>query len=227
MSESKRQPPLARRSFLSRLSSRRHGAGRGGRGPGGAGGSTAGGRQPVSPGQARRRTIGSTQSLASHRLVFDTTSAEGLASAMSYARNYLQASERAYSLKSSELAVVIIARHLATVFAYTDAMWAKYPLAQLISFTDRRTKESPTTNLYTTGRDNSLDTLAKAGVQFAVCEMATRVFAEGLARRTSGDADAIHKDLMSNLIANSHPVTAGIVTVNRAQERGYTLAHGG
>jgi hypothetical protein len=57
--------------------------------------------------------------------------------------------------------------------------------------------------------------------------MATRVFAEGLARRVSGDADAIHKELMANLIGNSHPVSAGIVTVNRAQERGYTLANGG
>lgn len=225
MSESKRHPPLARRSFLSRLSA----------------GATALGAVVVGraataeaqPAESPFRPVRHEQDNwldavpGRHRLVFDTTTAEGLASAMSYTRNYLQASERGYSLKSSDLAVVIIARHLATVFAYTDAMWAKYPLAQLISFTDRRTKESPTTNLYTTGRDNSLDTLAKAGVQFAVCEMATRVFAEGLARRTSGDADAIHKDLMSNLIANSHPVTAGIVTVNRAQERGYTLAHGG
>ncbi len=226
MSVSKRQPPLARRSFLSRLS-----AGAAALGAVVVGRAAPAEAQPAADNPFRPVRHAQDNWLdavpGQHRLVFDTTTAEGLASAMGYARNYLQASERAYGLKSSDLAVVIITRHLATVFAYTDAMWAKYPLAQLISFTDRRTKESPTANLYTTGRDNSLDTLAKAGVQFAVCEMATRVFAEGLARRTSGDADAIHKDLMSNLIANSHPVTAGIVTVNRAQERGYTLAHGG
>ena len=226
MSGSGFRAPLARRSFLSRV-----GAGATAFAAAFAGRPPAVEAQPA--GAEPWRPVRHTQDAwldaipGGHRLVFDATTAEGLSSAMSYARNYLQANASAYQLTSADLAVVIIARHTATVFAYTDAMWAKYPLAQTINFTDRRTKESPTSNVYTTGRDSSLDTLAKAGVRFAVCEMATRVFAESLARRTSGDADAIFKDLTSNLIPNSHPVTAGIVTVNRAQERGYTLAHGG
>jgi len=219
-------PTLARRSFLSRV-----GAAAAAFGAAWGGHATPVLGQPVTNGPWRPVKHAQDDWLdtlpGQHRLVFDATTADGLEKAMSYSRNYLQASEKSYGLKAGDLAVVIIARHLATVFAYNDAMWAKYPLAQLINFTDRRTKEAPTANVYRTGRDNSLDTLEKAGVHFAVCEMATRVFAEGLARRVSGDADAIHKELMANLIGGSHPVSAGIVTVNRAQERGYTLAHGG
>ena len=226
MFESDRPPPLPRRSFLSRLS-----AGAVAFGAAVAGGTSTALAQSAGSGAWKpvRHDLDNwlDELPGGHRLVFDATTAEGLQQAMMYSHNYFLANESAYQLKPDALAVVIIARHTATVFAYNDAMWAKYPLAQLVNFTDRRTKESPTTNVYRTGRDSSLEGLTKRGVRIAVCEMATKVFSEGLARRTSGDAEAIFKDLMANLIPNTHSVSAGIVTVNRAQERGYTLAHGG
>ena len=40
-------------------------------------------------------------------------------------------------------------------------------------------------------------------------------------------SEAVYKELTSNLIRNSHMVAAGIVAVNRAQERGYTFANAG
>ena len=221
------EAPPARRSFLSRV-------GRGITALGAAwaaGASTASAQSTTRAWQARRHEQDDwlDRIPGEHRLVFDATTADGLEKAMMYSHNFFLANQKAYGLKESDLAVVIVARHTATVFAYNDAMWAKYgtPLSQLIDFTDRRTKEPPAVNVYRSGRESSLEGLTNRGVQLAVCEMATRVFAQGLARRTSGDADAIHKELVSNLIAGSHLVAAGIVTVNRAQERGYALAHGG
>jgi intracellular sulfur oxidation DsrE/DsrF family protein len=38
-----------------------------------------------------------------------------------------------------------------------------------------------------------------------------------------GSTDTIYNELVANLISNSRMVPAGIVTVNRAQERGYSL----
>ena len=148
---------------------------------------------------------------------------------MQYAHNYFIANESAYDLKDSDLAVVLMARHSSTPLAYNDAMWAKYgtELSQIINFTDRETGEPPTKNVYLSGGSISLDRLSKRGVHFAVCQMATRVFAGGIARRTSGDADIIYTELASNLIESSHLVSAGIVTVNRAQERGYAFAYTG
>jgi hypothetical protein len=57
--------------------------------------------------------------------------------------------------------------------------------------------------------------------------MATRRFAGAIANARKLDVEAVYKELTSNLVANSHMVAAGIVTVNRAQERGYALAIGG
>jgi len=69
---------------------------------------------------------------------------------------------------------------------------------------------------------NTIDAVVKRGTRFAVCDMATHFFAGQLAM-PGGNADAIYKELVANLIPNSHMVAAGVVAVNRAQEYGYTL----
>ena len=74
---------------------------------------------------------------------------------------------------------------------------------------------------------NTLDSLIKRGVHLAVCQMATRRVAGTIAQATSSTADAVYTELVANLVGNSHMVTAGIVAVNRAQERGYTFANVG
>jgi intracellular sulfur oxidation DsrE/DsrF family protein len=169
-----------------------------------------------------------------HRFVFDTTTPDGMASALRFAANYFIANENAYGLKDSDLAVVIIARHKSTPFAYADAIWAKYgkQISELAEFTDPKTKQPPKINVYAARADGSaqsrpLETLIAKGVQFAVCQMASRAVAETIAKATGGDADAILKEIGANLIPNSRLVPAGIVTVNRAQERGYSFVFGG
>src|SRR5262245_59297862 len=126
--------PLARRPFLSRL------------GVGAATlGAIFGGRAAAAQAQqgddrrwrARRHAQDDwlDELPGDHRLVFDATTADGFEKATRYAHNYLLASDNAYALKSGDLAIVVIARHLATVFGYNDAMWAKYgtPLSQMIN----------------------------------------------------------------------------------------------
>jgi len=60
-----------------------------------------------------------------------------------------------------------------------------------------------------------------------VCQMATRGIAGQIARATNQTQDAVLNELISNLLDNAHMAPAGIVAVNRAQERGYAFAHGG
>jgi hypothetical protein len=65
-------------------------------------------------------------------------------------------------------------------------------------------------------------------VHFAVCDMASHRFAGVIARTIEGgNADAIYKEIVANAIGNAHFVAAGIIAVNRAQERGYAVAHAG
>jgi hypothetical protein len=55
--------------------------------------------------------------------------------------------------------------------------------------------------------------------------MATRFLAGQFAMATKGSADEVYNELVANLVSNSHMVPAGIVAVNRAQERGYSFAY--
>jgi intracellular sulfur oxidation DsrE/DsrF family protein len=64
-------------------------------------------------------------------------------------------------------------------------------------------------------------------VHVAVCGTATRFFAGIAAGKSGMTADAVYRELVANLVRNSHVVPAGIVAVNRAQERGYTFAYVG
>jgi len=159
-----------------------------------------------------------------HRCVFDTTTPEGVNSAGLFAGNYYTANQNTYSLQNSDLAVVIVMRHGSTPFAYNDAIWAKYgvPISQQVgNFVDPRTKVTPIINVYKT----TLEGLIRRGTHLAVCQMATRAYAGTIARATGGNTDAINEELVGNLLGNAHMVPAGIVAVNRAQERGYTFVH--
>jgi intracellular sulfur oxidation DsrE/DsrF family protein len=223
---------VARRSFLARL---------------GAGMTVAGATLAAGAAPAQAQSSGSgrwqptrhvqddwmDQVQGKHRFLFDTTSAAGFGAALLYANNFFVANESGYGLKDPDAAVIIVARHFATPFAYKDAIWAKYgaTLTGVTSLNDPKTKQPPAINLYNAaGYDDlasmgtTVDTLVKRGVQFAVCQMATKFFAGMLAKASGGNADAIYSEVVANLVPNSHVVSAGIVAVNRAQERGYSLA---
>jgi intracellular sulfur oxidation DsrE/DsrF family protein len=169
-----------------------------------------------------------------HRLVIDTMTPQAFGVALAYANNFLVADKEGYGLNEQDHAIIIVARHFGTTFAYNDAMWAKYgkALPPFLAIDDPKTKQRPNFNLYFKegyGLDlpnlgTTISEVTKKGVHFAVCQMATRFVAGQLGPATGGTADGAYNELVANLIPNSHVVAAGIVAVNRAQERGFTLA---
>jgi intracellular sulfur oxidation DsrE/DsrF family protein len=166
-----------------------------------------------------------------HRFVFDTTTPEGMGLALRFADNYYAANQEAYGLKESDLAVVFIARHRATEFAYNDSIWAKYSkqLSEHSEFIDPKTKLPPTINIYTANEGYDLTGkmagLIKKGVQFGVCSMSTRIIAGRIAKANGLETDSVVKEITANLVGNARMVPAGILAVNRAQERGYSFVH--
>ena len=167
-----------------------------------------------------------------HRLILDATTPGSFGAALAYANNFLTANKDGYGLNDKDAAVIIVARHFATTYAFNDAMWAKYGKAipPMAGIDDPKTKARPAINLFAASGYNDLPSLgttipqvAGRGIHFAVCQMATQFFAGMLAKATNGNADAIYNEVVANLIPNSHVVSAGIVAVNRAQERGYSL----
>lgn len=156
-----------------------------------------------------------------HRMVFDTTTLNGFGDALLWAGNFMLANRNDYGLENKDLAVIIVARHISTAYAFNNDMWVKYgaSLAGQPPSAVAPDKEPPKANPTAA----SLASLAAQGVQFAVCSMATRRLAGTLARSTGGDTGAAFAELSANLIGNARLVPAGIVAVNRAQERGYSL----
>jgi len=156
-----------------------------------------------------------------HRLFFDTLTDGGLREARGFANNYFDASKSGYGLDASDLAVVLCLRHSATPFAFTDPFWAKYGpvMAESLKLADPRITVNP--------HRAQLEALIKLGVHYAVCDMASHRNAGIIARKVDGNADAIYKEMTANVIGNAHFVAAGIIAVNRAQERGYSIAFTG
>jgi intracellular sulfur oxidation DsrE/DsrF family protein len=172
-----------------------------------------------------------------HRFLLDTTTTDGFGEALLYTNNYFLANQNAYGLGNTDLAVVIVVRHFSTPFAYNDTIWAKYgaTLGSMINVNDPQTKQSPKLNVYNSSAHvaalpsfgTTLESILNRGVQLAVCQMATRFFSEAIAKTTGGNTDSVYKELAANLVGNSHLVPAGIVAINRAQERGYAFANAG
>ena len=223
---------LARRAFFSKLS-----VGLAAGGAVGAGASTVqaqsveGGRwQPARHAQDDWLD----QIPGKHRYVLDAPTPEGFGNALAFLNNYFNVNQTAYGLQDGDIAVVLIARHLSTLFGYTDAIWSKYgtPITQRTNFDDPKTKQPPTINLFNstaygaalTNRGTTLDSLLKRGLHLGVCQVSSRGYAAGMAMATGSTADAVYNEMVANLVSNARIVPAGIVAVNRAQERGYTLA---
>lgn len=225
----------ARRSFLSRLVAGAGAFGAAFTGSTPAAAQPAGGRAGFVPAR-HPEDDWFDQTAAKHRFFYDTMTAEACGQALFFARNFFVANASGYQLTDADLAQIICLRHASTSFAFTDAMWAKYGEALSIragNFLDPKTKQVPTTNAYlSTGHGEALrnvnvtiEQMAKRGVRFAVCGLATRTTARLAAQKSGGDADAIFKELTAHLVPNGHMVAAGIVAVSRAQERGYTFAY--
>jgi intracellular sulfur oxidation DsrE/DsrF family protein len=155
-------------------------------------------------------------------MVLDVTTANGVGEALGFANNLFAANKSGYSLDDGDLAIVICLRHFATVFAFTDPVWAKHgkAMADAVKYTSR-TGEVPAANPHNAAPRAAFDGLAKRGVQFMVCDMASHRFARMLAG--SGDGEAVYKEMAANMIPSSRFVAAGVVGTTRAQEFGYSL----
>lgn len=175
-----------------------------------------------------------------HRMVFDSLSGEGGAEALDYANNFIHVNQSDYGLTPEQLGVVIIMRHMATPYAYNEAVWAKYGkgFAEKMKLTGDAAKKAATTNPLLAAppmlespppgmewiNKNSLGDLASQGVRFAACGLATKAIAGMVAGKT-GDAAAIENEFKSNLVPGALIVPAGISALNRAQEHGYSVAY--
>jgi intracellular sulfur oxidation DsrE/DsrF family protein len=208
---------LARRSFFSKL------------GFGLMGGAAVGAAAPAqaqSPGRFDPARHAQDEWLdqipGRHRYIVDAPNPDGFSSAIQFTTTYFNINVNDYGLKDSDLAVVLVARHLSTLFAYSDAIWAKYgkPISDRNHVLDPKTNQPPTVNL----QRERLEPLIKRGLRLAVCNQSSRGYAGAIAMAMGLKQDEVFEEMKANLLPNARLVPAGIVAINRAQERGFSLA---
>lgn len=155
-----------------------------------------------------------------HRVFIDTASLESASEGLLYANNLFTANKSGYGLADSDVATVVCFRHFSTIFAYNNAMWEKYGkvIADSSKYVDPKSTEAPKANPM-----RQIDGLAKRGVHFAICGLATRRIAGQIATATGGKQDEIQAELIANVIPNGHVMAAGVIATTRAQEYGYSL----
>jgi intracellular sulfur oxidation DsrE/DsrF family protein len=151
----------------------------------------------------------------------DVTSPEGVPDGLRFAGNLLAAHKSGYGVDEADVAIVICLRHGATPYGYADPIWSKYGKT-----IDAKSTPTPAANPYNSGSRTQVADLARRGVHFMVCGVATR----GLAGRIAGpggDTDAVLKEMGANLVPNARIVPAGVIGVTHAQERGFALLYVG
>jgi len=156
----------------------------------------------------------------SHRVFVDSSTMPGGVNAMRFASNILTAHEEAYSGKVTDIAMVVCFRHSSTPYAFGDAIWAKYGAALNPS-----ADPVPTSNPLNGSGQTSIGSLVGKGVHFAICARATRAVAGRLARAADVPTEDVLEELMAGAIPSSRFVPAGVMTVTRAQEYGYSLLY--
>ncbi len=156
-----------------------------------------------------------------HRVVLDVVSPTGVPDGIRFAGNLFTGNKTGYGVEESDMALIMVLRHSATAYGYSDAIWSKYGKT-----IDAKATPPPVANPFNSGERMQLSGLAKRGVQFIVCGTASRGLAGRIAGQ-GGDADAVLKEMSANLIPNARIVSAGVVGVTHAQEHGFTLLYVG
>jgi hypothetical protein len=164
-----------------------------------------------------------------HRIVFDAPLPNGGMPAI-WPRVYLNTMNQTYNTTDADDTAVLILRHEAAPLALNDAMWAKYKLGAAAKVDDNG--KPATRNVYATITGLPIAGLGVAellksnNILVGVCSVALMMLSGSLAGK-SGDAAAINKDLLANVLPGVQPVPSGVMAVGRTQEKGCTYCFAG
>jgi intracellular sulfur oxidation DsrE/DsrF family protein len=170
---------------------------------------------------------------APHRQIYDVVTPAGSVG-LSFARNFINASNDAYGAADRDVNVVVSLRHSAIPFALKDELWAKYQLGRYFEVNDPATKAPAVRNIHggragasASPSSASVTALQSRGVVFTVCGMAFRYYVGQLAKQEGTTSEAVRAEWEAGLLPGAIIVPAGVIAVNRAQERGFSYVYAG
>lgn len=155
-----------------------------------------------------------------HRQFFHATGAAD--APMLMANNYLDAYRDSYDAKPGEVNAVIGVHSAALAIGFNDAAWAKYGMGKANNVIDPATKEPAIRNIFATGGNLSVESGQKRGIVFLMCNTALRLRSRMMAAERGETPEALYADLSASRLPGTILVPAMVVTINRAQEKGFT-----
>lgn len=155
-----------------------------------------------------------------HKQIFHAIRAE--VQPMLMARNFLDAYAESYGAKPGHVNAAIGFHGGALAFGFNDAIWNKYGMGKASEVMDPTTKEPALRNIFATGGDLAIDTLQKRGVVFLMCNTALRLRTKSMATSLNVPYDTLYAELSAGRLPGVILVPSLVVTLNRAQEHGFT-----
>ncbi|MGQ0539884.1 MAG: hypothetical protein ACT4R6_13125 [Gemmatimonadaceae bacterium] len=166
-----------------------------------------------------------------HRQFFDAP-AHADALPLIHVLNYYNTLNTAYGVKDGEISTVLTlygAPASTTLFAFNDAMWAKYNMGVALKFNDHKTGQPATRNVWRedpqiaglmVAPPASIEALQKRGSIFLLCNNALTIWAGLLAQANKADQATVLADLKANMLPGVVLVPAMVVAIQQAQDRG-------
>ncbi len=166
-----------------------------------------------------------------HKQVFDSVMpSEGWGPA--FALNYLDTTEEIDHLTDKDLCAVVVMRHFAMPLLLNDAIWAKYPIGEVIGVVDPETNAPALRNPFY----NNVPLrpgltyermIAERGVVMVACNLALKVVSAKTAEKIGVTLEQARKEFLNGLFEGVFLAPSGVFAVNRAQEAGCTYCYAG
>lgn len=168
-----------------------------------------------------------------HKQFFDATSVNE-SFPLVFAMAFLDANRSAYNLPDGQVTAVVGSRHMAVPFVLNDDIWSRYKVGEFFKIADPQTHAPATRNVFAHVRPgdlpfpgSSVNELQARGVTFTACNVAITVLG-GMAAKAAGlPPEKAHDEWVAGLLPGVVLVPAGVIAVNRAQERGCTYCYAG
>ena len=194
-------------------------------------------RPPQKPGNAKGPAdLWFDRVKGTHRVVYDAPRPHAIMPFV-WPRVFLVTNEKT-GTPASDCGVVVVLRHDAICYAFTDEMWAKYHFAEVFEAdkvggafqaADKETATSVRNPFLNTKPGDfavpgigpveiGINALMADGVMFCGCRAAMTVNAAIVGSKMGLDPEAVLKDWNEHLIPGVQPVPSGVWALGRAQE---------
>jgi hypothetical protein len=160
-----------------------------------------------------------------HRQVFEVGKLEDIPGPLHVVANYLDAWRDAFHLEHPDVSTVVSIAGSGFPINASDAIWAKYKLADKWRLTDGAGKEGAAHNVFLKApagdpKRASVTGLQERGTIFTQCNFALKAVARELALATHQTADKVYEELAAGLNPGVRLVPANTMLVGLAQEHG-------